>query len=72
MSRPLLLDLFCCAGTGHGVPSVHYYGEGLHGPEFGRLARIAMGIDWMTRDELAQAIPPAYCEFIGKHLLAHL
>jgi DNA (cytosine-5)-methyltransferase 1 len=31
-------------------------------------ARIAMGIDWMTRDELAQAIPPAYTEFIGKQL----
>lgn len=32
----------------------------------------AMGIDWMTRKELAQAIPPAYCEFIGKQLVAHL
>lgn len=32
----------------------------------------AMGIDWMTRrEELAQAIPPAYCEFIGKQLIRH-
>lgn len=24
------------------------------------------GIDWMTRDELAEAIPPAYTEFLGQ------
>lgn len=32
-------------------------------------ARKAMGIDWMPRDSLAQAIPPAYTEFIGKLLV---
>lgn len=37
-----------------------------------QLVRDAMGIDWMTRDELAQAIPPAYTEFIGEQLLAAL
>lgn len=31
--------------------------------------RAAMGIDWMTRKELSQAIPPAYTEQIGKHLI---
>jgi len=35
-------------------------------------ARAAMGIDWMTLAELCQAIPPAYTEFVGRHLLAHL
>jgi DNA (cytosine-5)-methyltransferase 1 len=28
-----------------------------------------MGIDWMTTDELVDAIPPAYTEFIGRALL---
>lgn len=31
--------------------------------------REAMGIDWMTRAELTQAIPPAYTEWIGKRLM---
>ncbi len=32
----------------------------------------AMQIDWMTRDELGQAIPPAYTQFVGAQLLAFL
>jgi len=32
----------------------------------------AMGIDWMNRGELSQAIPPAYTEFVGRQLLAAL
>jgi hypothetical protein len=31
-----------------------------------------MGIDWMTRDELTQAIPPAFGRYIGERLLAML
>ena len=33
------------------------------------LAAEAMGIDWMKRDELTQAIPPAFTEFIGRQML---
>jgi len=29
----------------------------------------AMGIDWMTKKELAQAIPPAYTKWIGEQLM---
>jgi DNA (cytosine-5)-methyltransferase 1 len=36
------------------------------------LREAAMGIDWMTPDELAEAIPPAYTEWIGGHLLDRL
>jgi DNA (cytosine-5)-methyltransferase 1 len=48
-------------------------GHGNDGPG-GRVAdwRRAMGIDWMTRDELAQAIPPVYTEWVGAQLLRTL
>lgn len=35
-------------------------------------AQAAMGIDWMEWSELTQAIPPAYTEYIGRTLLAHV
>ena len=55
--------------AGHDVPS--------HQRKFGRSVTLderkaAMGIDWMGRDELGQAIPPAYTEWIGRQLLASL
>jgi hypothetical protein len=35
-------------------------------------ARAAMQITWMTRDELAQAIPPAYTRHVGQAALGWL
>jgi DNA (cytosine-5)-methyltransferase 1 len=47
---------------------------GVHGhlnyPGERALREHAMGIDWMTTAELAQAIPPAYTQHIGHELLA--
>jgi DNA (cytosine-5)-methyltransferase 1 len=34
--------------------------------------RWAMGIDWMTKKELAEAIPPAYTGYVGCFLHQHL
>lgn len=35
-------------------------------------ARDAMGIDWMTKNEINEAIPPAYTKFIGKQLIEQI
>lgn len=34
--------------------------------------KVGMGIDWMNAPELAEAIPPAYTEWIGRQLIAVL
>lgn len=35
-------------------------------------AQQVMGIDWMGQKDLAQAIPPAYTEWLGKQISKHL
>jgi len=50
---------------------VHVYGQGCSRGPRGLWAK-AMGIGWMTMKEMAQAIPPAYTEFVGKQLLEAL
>ncbi len=48
----------------------HVYGHG-GGKSKGNWPE-AMGIDWMNNRELAQSIPPAYTEFIGRQLLKEM
>jgi DNA (cytosine-5)-methyltransferase 1 len=70
-------------GKHRGRVAGYRHGEWFDGPYFavygdgggkGTLEqwRAAMGIDWMDKAELAQAIPPAYTQFIGEQLLEHL
>lgn len=33
---------------------------------------VAMGIDWMTEEELNEAIPPAYTKYLGEQLIKHV
>ncbi len=48
------------------------YGSG-YGHAAGVAAvREAMGIDWMKRDEITQAVPPAYSEYLGRALMQAL
>ena len=57
--------------AGHGGnDSKHNYCKlrGLEGKTKLDVWQHAMRIDWMTKEELTQAVPPAYSEFIGKYL----
>jgi DNA (cytosine-5)-methyltransferase 1 len=47
---------------------VQVYGNGGNQAEWAA----ALGIDWMNKDELREAIPPAFSEFVGRQLLAAL
>ena len=49
-----------------GGPRIHRTHQGTNA------GREAMGIDWMNRDELSEAIPPAYTRYIGAQLLRHI
>lgn len=79
-SNIFLLGLPCAHGwQKFDKPSLHrsqgvsrvvgVYGNGRGKDDNKSLWSRAMQIDWMTRGELAQAIPPAYTEFIGNQIL---
>lgn len=70
-SNPLLVSPMV-SPCNHPPITVSVFGHGGHVYHGVEQWRRVMGIDWTTRDELAQAIPPAYTEFIGHQLLAHI
>lgn len=60
----------------HSLLSVPVYGHGpsgkrtpLKGIGHAQAERDVMRIDWMTREEINEAIPPAYARYIGRYLL---
>lgn len=70
-----LFGVPCAHGQNRDILSVvgHSEGSGKTGPGYLKADKeAAMGIDWMNRDELSEAIPPAYCQFIGEQLMAFL
>jgi DNA (cytosine-5)-methyltransferase 1 len=60
----------------HRRVAVGVYGHGGHTGKprmlYRKEASEAMEIDWMTRDEMAQAIPPAYTRFLGLQIASIL
>lgn len=55
--RPIVTVVGSWGGVGYGRPRVS-----------AATAREAMGVPWMPWPELAQSIPPAYTEFLGRQL----
>lgn len=76
-SNLLLLAMPCQHKRGK---TIGVYGNGTnswHRQKFGRCITVAemreaMGIDWMTRSELSQAIPPVYTKWLGEQILRRL
>lgn len=52
--------------------AARYERHGGYVPRSTRVQQELLGIDWMTKRGMAQSVPPAYAEWIGRQLLAHL
>lgn len=62
---------FAVSVTGHGTTT--YARDKLgRNPTIAEYRALMGGVDWMNRDELSQAIPPAYTRLIGSRLLQHI
>lgn len=59
--RPATIGVWGHAGSVRQRDQLDHYGI--------EARRQVMGIDWMSGDELSEAIPPVYTEYIGKHLI---
>lgn len=68
--QPEPIDVTGTGGPG-GKPRTN--GGGLHRkPRNLAHAREVMGIDWMSRPELSEAVPPAFTEFIGRQIVEQM
>lgn len=64
ISHPVLI-------TDHGGPNANGAGKPRKRSPLA-VKRQAIGIDWMTEDEITEAIPPAYTHYIGARLIDYL